>query len=136
MKQALITLMIVCTISTISFAQPSGEFEVGSDGLGEIFVSEYVYYDFTSVNMLARYFIVSNVLGRAEFAIGPTLSINDNIVKLQFGGSTDGEVMMACVVITNKWNGMLYIADAKISANASILRKYISIPPQVVNLHS
>ena len=53
-------------------------------------------------------------------AEGPCIAINDNIVKLQFGGSTDGEVMMACVVITNTWNGMLYIADAKISANADV----------------
>jgi hypothetical protein len=95
----------------------SGETEVGTDGKGDGFFSQYLFYDTENVNVLARYFSVKGVLRRGEFAIGPTLKLNDsNVLKLQFGGTTDKEVMLASTLISNiMGREVLYIVDGKLS---------------------
>lgn len=116
MKKILIGLIIACAIFPIgAFAQANLELKIGYDNTKEGFISDYLNYDFTNINMFVRYFNVSGVLERGEVAIGPTLHVNDNLVKLQFGWTTDKEIMMGCVVITNTWNGLVYVADGKLS---------------------
>ena len=101
----------------VSAQNLSGETEVGTDGKGESFFSQYLFYDIEHVNVLARYFWVNGVLQRGEFAIGPTLKLNSgNVLKLQFGGTTDEEIMIAGLLIAKvRGREVLYIADAKLS---------------------
>ena len=91
----------------------SGETEVGSDGTP--FVSQYIFCDGRHINVLARYFRVKDGLNRGEFAAGPTIKVGGNTVKLQFGGATDKNIMVAGTAIISLLAGhaILYIADAK-----------------------
>lgn len=100
-----------------------GETEVGTNLLGGIFVSQYIFYDIVDPgsrdgNLMARYFFVNNTLHRAEFAIGPTFKPRGTVVKLQFGfakGANREEDLMAAVTFIAKPRGRetVYIADAK-----------------------
>lgn len=100
------------------FAQGlSGETEVGSDGKGQGFFSQYLIYDTRHVNVLTRYFYVNGVLQRGEFALGPTAHFGkENILQFQFGGTTDKEATLAGLLIV-KINGhaVVYIGDAKVA---------------------
>lgn len=94
----------------------SGETEVGTDRKGGEFFSQYLFYDTKNINILARYFYVHNLIKRGEFAIGPTMKFNDNVLKLQFGGTTDSEVMLASTLSANiGGREFFYITDAKLS---------------------
>ena len=118
MHKMLFAIATLLLVSGSAFAQNlSGETEVGTDGKGEGFFSQYLFYDFKKVNVLTRYFYVNEVLQRGEFAIGPTLKLrNGNVLKLQFGGTTDKEVMLAGTFIAKiKGREVLYIADGKLS---------------------
>lgn len=115
---ALLAMIILLFFPGSVFAQGlSGETEVGSDGKGEGFFSQYLFYDTKNTNILTRYFYVNGVLQRGEFALGPTLKFNQNyILKFQFGGTTDKEVMLAGLLIAKvKGREILYIADGKLS---------------------
>ncbi len=117
-KYLLFVIASLLLASGPAFAQNlSGETEVGTDGKGEGFFSQYLFYDTKNVNVLTRYFYVNGVLQRGEFAIGPTLKLsNSNVLKLDFGGTTDKEIMIAGTLIAKvKGREVLYIADGKLS---------------------
>lgn len=118
MKKILLFVIVFIFASGSSFAQGlSGETEVGSDGKGEGYFSQYLFYDFKDVNVLTRYFYVNGVLQRGEFAIGPTVTFNkDNVLKFQVGGTTDKQVMLAGLLIAKVCErNILYIVDEKLS---------------------
>ncbi len=118
MKRLLLFVIISILVSGPSFAQGlSGETEVGSDGKGEDYFSQYLFYDFKNLNVLTRYFYVNGVLQRGEFAIGPTVALSkDNVLKFQFGGTTDKQVMLAGLLIAKACGRhILYIVDEKLS---------------------
>lgn len=66
---------------------------------------------------MTRYFKVNGILERGEFALGPTINLNDNDkLKLQFGGTTDREIMLAYVLIDRlKGHDIIHIFDAKLA---------------------
>jgi hypothetical protein len=113
--------LLLLPVSALAQQGWSGETEVGTDGKGENFFSQYVFYDVENYNVLVRYFWVNDALNRGEFAIGPTFKIKQqNVLKLQFGGTTDKDVMVAGLIVTKVANrGILYIADAKFSTTDS-----------------
>jgi len=122
-KSMFLSIILLLFASGPSFAQGlSGETEVGTDGNGEGFFSQYLFYDFKHVNVLTRYFWVNEVLQRGEFAVGPTLELNNgNVLKLQFGSTTDKDVMIAGTLIAKvKGRGILYIADGKLATQAGL----------------
>ena len=117
-KVLLSSVLLVVLVSSSAFGQNlSGETEVGSDGKGEGFFSQYVFLDTKHVNLLTRYFYTNGVLQRGEFAAGPTLHLNNgNLLKLQFGGTTDREMMVAWTLIFKvKGHEVIYIFDGKIA---------------------
>lgn len=121
MRYRLIFAVLITFLSCSgAAAQMSGETEAGSDGKGGSFVSQYLYYDFPRLNLLGRYFWVKGVLQRGEFALGPTLQLNKTTtVKLQFGGTTEQDVMVAGVILAKvKKRDAIYIGDAKLSTTA------------------
>lgn len=119
MKKVLFFVFVsLFLVSGSAFAQNlSGETEVGTDGKGEGFFSQYLFYDTDKVNVLTRYFYVNGVLQRGEFAVGPTLKLgNSNVFKFQVGGTTDKEVMLAgLLIIKVKGREVLYIVDGKLT---------------------
>lgn len=119
MTRVLLSTIVSLLIATGQlFAQSlSGEAEVGTDGRGEGFFSQYLFYDLKNVNVLTRYFWVNGVLRRGEFAVGPTLKFgNGSVLKFQFGGTTDREVMAAGLLVAKiAGHEILYIADGKLS---------------------
>lgn len=126
-KYLLFTIAFLLLVSGPAFAQNlSGETEVGTDGKGEGFFSQYLFYDIKNVNVLTRYFCVNGVLQKGEFSIGPTLRLGDsNLLKLDFGGTTDKEVMVAGTLIVKiKGREILYIADGKLSTQGGLHTLY------------
>ena len=118
MKKSLFFSIVLLLVSGPSFAQGlSGETEVGTNGNGGSFFSQYVFYDFSKVNVLTRYFYVNGVLERGEFSLGPTIGLgNGRVLKFQFGGTTDEEVQVAGLLVAKvKGHGILYIADGKLA---------------------
>ena len=95
----------------------SGETELATDGKGQSSFSQYVFYDFNNINILTRFFWINHVFEKGEFATGPTIRLGHaNILKLQFGGTTKREVMVAGALITGiRDHGIVYIADAKLA---------------------
>lgn len=117
-KYLLFAITSLLLASGPAFAQNlSGETEIGTDGKGEGFFSQYLFYDTKNINVLTRYFYVNGVLKRGEFSVGPTLKLgNGNLLKLDFGGTTDKEVMIAGTLIAKiRGREILYIADCKLS---------------------
>lgn len=108
-------VIIVLSFSSSAWAQASGETELGTDRLGDEFFSQYIFYDWKEANLLTRYFWVNGVLNRAEFAFGPTVKIGGATVKLQFGGTTDREIMSAGLALGKVvGHQVMYIGDLKI----------------------
>ncbi len=96
-------------------AQVSGETEVGTDHKGGEFASQYVFYDWPKANLLTRYFWINNALSRFEIAIGPTVKVGQATWKMQFGGTTDREVMFAGLIVGKVSDrGLMYIYDLKV----------------------
>lgn len=94
----------------------SGETELGTDGKGEPFISQYVFYDTERSNLLTRLFWVEGVLNRGEFAYGPTLKMGEVGLKLQFGGTTNRDLMLGANIFSKiKNRDVFYIVDWKIS---------------------
>lgn len=116
-KRLFFFTFILLLVSGPAFAQGlSGETEVGTDGKGGSFFSQYLFYDFNRVNVLTRYFWVNGVLERGEFAVGPTMKLGDSVLKLQFGGTTDKDVMLAGTLSTKiLGHDVFYIADGTLS---------------------
>ncbi len=114
----LIALVLVCASVGSVFAQDvSCETELGTDSGGEHFFSQYVFFDTKNTNVLSRYFWVRGVLNRGELAAGPTLRFKKGqTLKLQIGGTTDREVMLALTYIAHfGTREVMYIADGKIA---------------------
>lgn len=96
----------------------SGELEIGTDGKGHPFLSQYLFYDDKKLNVLVRYFWVNGNLNRGELAIGPTFKFGRTTLKLQFGGTTDKEVMISSTVFTKlAGHGILYIPALRLSTS-------------------
>lgn len=130
MKKCFVVLLLAISSLTGSvFAQnkASGESEFGTDGKGGTFFSQYLLADGPQWNGLARYFIVNNVLQRAEFAIGPTLPLGNggSLLKLTVGGTTDREIMTATTVLLKvAKRDIVYIGDGKIATQRDSLSAY------------
>ncbi len=123
MKKIIIIFLSIFAIIpfTQAQAQLSNETETGTDGYGEYFFSQYLFYDSSSLNYFARYFWVKDVLNRGEFALGPTLSDTTRTVKLTFGGTTDHEAIVSALYLTKIFNrDLLYLFDLKISTKEKI----------------
>jgi len=122
MKKALLLgTILLCFWTKSAFAQElSGESEFGADGKGESSFSQYIFYDVDRANVLTRYFWVNHILEQGEFAVGPTIRLRTaNILKLQFGGTTNREVMLAGTLITRiSGHNIVYIADGKIATKS------------------
>lgn len=111
-------IMFLFLLSKPVFSQNlSGETEIGTDGKGEGFFSQYLFYDLKNINILTRYFYVNKILRKGEFAIGPILKFSNNhVIKFQFGGTTDKEVMVAGLLIAKfRKQEILHIVDGKLS---------------------
>lgn len=119
MRKALLFIAAsLILVSGPAFAQGlSGETEVGTDGKGEGFFSQYLFYDVDHISVLTRYFWVNGVLRRGEIALGSTVKLGKStVLKLQFGGTTDREVMLAGLIVAKaKGHEILYIADEKLA---------------------
>jgi len=113
----LLCCIIFASLPISAFAQNlSGETEIGTDGKGQPFFSQFAFYDFENSNFLARYFGVRGVVNRGEFGYGPTFNFDETVVKFQFGGTTDRDVMLAGNVSAEIWGiPIFYIADGKLS---------------------
>ena len=106
-------------------AQVSLESELGSDGKGHGFFSQYVFYDFTHANVLTRYFWVNRQVHRGEFALGPTVRVGKTSVRITLGATTDREVMVGGTVVSNiRHHEVTYIADGKLSTTDSASSLY------------
>ena len=117
MKRTPWLLVATLLLPRVSPAQGlGGETEAGSDGRGESFFSQYLLYDFASVNVLARYFWVNDVLQRGELALGPSFTFGDgaNALKFQFGGTTDREMMAGATLLAKvRGHEVFYTLDGK-----------------------
>lgn len=111
MKVRLISSFLLLLVSSPLRAQGlSGETEIGTDGKGHPFFSQYIFYDDKNINVLVRYFWVNGNLNRGELAIGPTFRFGRTTLKLQFGGTTEKQIMIASTVFTKlAGHGILYI---------------------------
>lgn len=98
----------------------SGETEIGSDGKGEGFVSQYVFWGSQHVNGLAQYFYVNRILERGELAFGPTIKVGKGTtLQFQFGGTTDREVMIAgTAAVKISERTIFYVADGKLATKS------------------
>ncbi len=116
----LLGFIVVLALSVSVGAQTSGETEVGTDDRGGSFASQYIFYDWPQMNLLARYFWVNGAVNRAEFAFGPTLKFGETVVKLQPGFNTSGSLKIAAL-LTGKLSGhgLLYIIDKNWSVTHS-----------------
>ena len=115
MRMFLSSLVFVLLTSP-AFAQITGETEIGSDGRGERFFSQYVFVDTVHVGGLARYFWVNDVAHRGEFVVGPTFKINKLVLKPGVGATTDKQIMVSCVVaLPIMSRRILYIGDRKLA---------------------
>ncbi len=114
----LFAVTLLCAITQPASAQWSGETELGSNGRGGSFFSQYVFYDTKGANVLTRYFWVNGVLRRGEFSVGPTFHLkNDTVLKLQFGATTERSIQTAGTLSAKPFNhDIFYIADGKLSA--------------------
>lgn len=122
LKISLITVLFLLFLSFSVKAQLSGETEAGSDGKGESFLSEYLFYDFLNVNLFGRYLWINNILERGEFAIGPTITFKDtSLIKVTVGMTTYNEAVIDALLLT-KFGGKdaLYLFDLKITTEKNI----------------
>ena len=99
MRTFVLSLLASVVLVGTATAQTSGETETGTNNRGGAFVSQYVFYDWPNANLLTRYFWVNGAVNRAELAFGPTLKIGGTVLKLQFGSTTDREVMSAGLAV-------------------------------------
>ena len=116
MTQLLSLFVVFLMVAEAAQAQVthSQEIEIGTDGQGGSFVSDYIMFDTPTVNGLLRPFWVNNTLARLEIGVGPTFTTGRLTHKLQFGGTTDRELMFSGVWLTKVANRQLiYIADFK-----------------------
>lgn len=132
-KMLIFVITLLFLVSGTSFAQNlSGETEIGTDGKGEGFFSQYLFYDLKNTNILTRYFYVNKIIRKGEFAIGPTLKLsNSHIIKFQLGGTTDKEVMIAGLLIAKfRKQEILHIVDGKFSTqdDPHVLYQKLLIP--------
>ncbi len=92
----------------------SGETERGTNTTKDHFFSQYVFFDTNRVTSLVRYTAVKGSIQRGEFAVGPTITLKQGVVKLYFGATTDREAMTSGLLATKIAKiGIVYIADAK-----------------------
>ncbi|OGN16322.1 MAG: hypothetical protein A3C88_00890 [Candidatus Yanofskybacteria bacterium RIFCSPHIGHO2_02_FULL_50_12] len=118
MRHFFITLVAVVFLSASipANAQVSGETEALTNGKGGSHVSQYVFYDWNTVNLVTRYFWVNNAVNQFEFGLGPTLKVHNTTLKLQFGGTTERSLMAAGVLLRQiAGRQLIYVADFKIS---------------------
>lgn len=117
MRKSFFAILLAVLVSAPVYGQVTGETEAGSDERRGRFFSQYVFYDVGRINVLTRYFWVNDVVHRGEFAIGPTLKFGPVIVKGQFGGTTDRQLMVGTLIIARVADrDVIYIFDSKSSA--------------------
>jgi len=110
---------VLTALLTVSGASAQGithsqEVEVGTDGLGGSFASDYIMFDTDRLNSFIRPFWVNDVLNRVEFGVGPTFKTGPLLHKLTFGFTTDRELMVAGLWIAKVGNReLMYIVDYK-----------------------
>jgi|SRR3989344_3535817 len=126
MKRLMLMTALVLSFQSETQAQSfSGETELGTDGRGEAFASQYAFMDGSKWNILVRYFKVHEVLSRGEFAIGPSFKLKSGLAKLQFGYTTDEGVMTAGLLVVNvKGHDVIYILDGKLSTRGGPYELY------------
>jgi hypothetical protein len=116
------TAVVICLFLSVAPCRAqgfSGETQIGSDGHGESYFSQYVFYDRRTVNLQARYFWINHRVNRGEFAGGPTFGLDGTTVKLQFGGTSDGYASLGGVLISSiAGRSLFYVADGKIAAKS------------------
>ena len=111
-----IMVIVVSSMASPVFAQLI-ETEVGSNGQGETFFSQYLFLDWDKANVLARYFWVKDAVKRGEFAIGPTFDLGPIIVKGNVGMTTNKQLILATLIVINPGGReVVYIFDNKSSA--------------------
>lgn len=100
-------------------ADIGGETEIGSDGKGGTFASQFLFYNEEHWNGLARYFWVNHAVARGEFAIGPTFKRGKSTTKFSVGATTASQVITIFNAFT-RFTGRnnFYIADAKHSTDS------------------
>lgn len=118
---SLFLLLVLVLLASPVFAQITGETEIGSDGRGERFFSQYVFVNTAHLGGLARYFWVNDVVHRGEFVVGPTFKIARLILKPGIGATTDKQVMVALVTALQIMNRqVLYIGDEKLATRTGV----------------
>ena len=117
---------ILLTTATSASAQFSGESETGTDAKGGAFVSQYVFYDRPTTNVLVRYFWVNGKVDRAEFGFGPTVKLGRVTWKTQFGIDTGREIKVAGTVLAKVADRQLiYIYDINASTRPAVDQGWI-----------
>lgn len=116
---------VVFSRSKILAQSVSGETELGTDGRGETFASQYAFLDGNRWNILVRYFGVHDAFRRVEFAAGPSFKFKSGLAKLQFGYTTGDGIMTAGLLIVNiKGHDVIYIVDGKLSTRGDPYELY------------
>lgn len=117
MKRLLFVSSLLLVLVTSTLGQKIGsESEIATDGKGHLSFSQYLFIDSERWNGLVRYVVVQEGVNRGEFAFGPTFSVGRAKVKLQLGGTTSRQAMVAGVlIIPARESAVVWIADAKLS---------------------
>lgn len=105
----------------------STETEVGTDGSGNNFASQYVFQSYNrqgrviGVSSLARYFYVGNSVNRGEIAAGPNLRFEKGAIDTYVGGTTDKRLLVAAVgvLFLPKRVTAVVISDPKVTLDGS-----------------
>lgn len=115
MKALVISILLVLSpISTFAQLTHSEEIELGTNGRGNGYYSQYFFFDTDHLNVLVRPFWVNNILSRVEFGIGPTTKLGPLKAKWTLGITSDREIQTAALLIGSiDKHSILYIADAK-----------------------
>lgn len=109
-----IILFLLLISESVTAQELKTETEFGTNGEGKHFFSQYVFYDEPAFGLRVRYFRVKNGVNRGEFGFGPTFKIKNVKVKVQFGFTTDRELMLVGSANFKLKNRIVTkIADAK-----------------------
>jgi hypothetical protein len=126
MKNGLIVLFVIFRAWTLAEAQTvnqiNTETEAGTDGSGNDFISQYVFFDHNvqgkavGLSALGRYTNVQDSVHRGEFGLGPNFHFKKGFLNTYLGGTTDQRLMLAVVGSFSLPGGLSFvgISDPKV----------------------